>query len=82
MDKDDIAIKYKRCPECLTKVPINAVKCPSCDQKLERRIYHKRKYHGGLLHQLPSGWYVCQGTDTGIRTAPQQALHGFNGGEV
>jgi len=34
MDKDDFVNKYKRCPECLAKMPLSATKCPSCNQKL------------------------------------------------
>jgi len=34
MGKDDFSVKYKRCPECLTKIPIEIAKCPSCGQKL------------------------------------------------
>jgi hypothetical protein len=25
---------YKRCPECFTKLPLNATKCISCNQKV------------------------------------------------
>ena len=50
MSKEDIAVKYKRCPECLTKIPLNVTKCPSCDQKLG-----EPNKHG--LAKKPINWY-------------------------
>ncbi len=26
---------FKRCPECFTRLPLNATKCPSCNQKVQ-----------------------------------------------
>ncbi len=28
----DSGVTYKRCPECFTKLPLNAKKCPECKQ--------------------------------------------------
>lgn len=28
------APKYKRCPECFTRLPLDATECYSCDQKV------------------------------------------------
>jgi len=33
--KKDADPKYKRCPECFAKLPLTAVKCFSCGQKVE-----------------------------------------------
>jgi len=33
--KKDVDPKYKRCPECFSKLPLNATRCYSCNQKVE-----------------------------------------------
>jgi len=40
---------YKRCPECFTKLPLNATKCFACNQKV-----HEVGKHG--LAQKPVNW--------------------------
>lgn len=30
----DGGIRYKKCPECFAKLPLNATKCHECDQKV------------------------------------------------
>lgn len=38
MDKNDFgasdSVRYKRCPECFTKLPLRAQKCHACNQKV------------------------------------------------
>jgi hypothetical protein len=31
----DVEPKFKRCPECFAKLPLDAKQCNSCDQKVE-----------------------------------------------
>lgn len=39
MEKDDETYpsKSKKCPECLTHIPVEAVVCPSCKQRVGKR---------------------------------------------
>ena len=32
---DIASYNYKRCPECFTKLPLKATKCPACNQKVQ-----------------------------------------------